>query len=466
MSYALFADKDRSLDLVTLLVEPVSELPLWCEGPLPIDCTLPGVDTDELLFKACIDLVSRLKGTRPTSNDLLAQRVRGPTKDSLEIERAMENYRKSCFVLKSNVLKTPVELSRSSRCKDSLKDDQTGGLRMSADGSTIAPSSNETAQEASPELTQSETSSAVSDLALSFASSDNKSASFLKQLLLEKKPSLTISEPRAGDFTRVKGLENARVVVPLLSPAFLASKELVEELNIAIFRERYSLRQILFPIQIAAIPPLPTYVHLIPCEFSSVDYEWAWKIIDENLQDEISKLSQTHDLSEGELFSLKSVCDSILGALFHDVTLEFNPAVNRVLLNIRETEEDWKRIQRALYEQQGLEAWKKAFGLEINKQEGGFIEKAEERFTFSVEGREPNKEKMVQFDEDGRSEDKAMDLNEVATDERLGIAKDDSDDNSTHVKSNPYSSESKPNTSGDSQSNAQTSMESSVCSLI
>ena len=62
MSYALFADNDRSLDFVTLLVEPVSELPLWCEGPLPIDCTLPGVDTDELLFKACIDLVSRLKG--------------------------------------------------------------------------------------------------------------------------------------------------------------------------------------------------------------------------------------------------------------------------------------------------------------------------------------------------------------------------------------------------------------------
>ena len=375
-------------------------------------------------------------------------------------------------MLKSNVLKTPVELSRSSRCKDSLKDDQTDGLRRSADGSTTASSSNETVQEASPELTHSETSSAVSDLALSFASSDNKSASILKQLLLEKKPSLTISEPRSGDFTRVKALDNARVVVPLLSPAFLASKELVEELNIAIYRNRNSSRQILFPIQIAAIPPLPTYVHLIPCEFSSVDYEWAWKIIDENLQDEISKLSKTHDLSEGELFSLKSACDSILGALFHD-EVEFNPAergllnpVNRVLLNIRETEEDWKRIQRALYEQQGLEAWKKAFWIEINKQEGGFIEKAVERFTFSVEGREPNKEKIVQFDEDGRSEDKAMDLNEVATDERLGIAKDDSDDNSTQVKSNPFSSESKPNTSGDSQSSAQTSMESSVCSLI
>jgi len=48
-----------------------------------------------------------------------------------------------------------------------------------------------------------------------------------------------------------------------------------------------------------------------------------------------------------------------------------------------------------------------------------------------------------------------MDLNEVATDERLGIAKDDSDDNSTQVKNYPYSSESKPNTSGDSQSSAQ-----------
>ena len=62
LSYALFVDKDRSLDLVTLLVEPVIELPLWCEGPLPIDCTLPGVDTDELLFKVCSDLLSRLKG--------------------------------------------------------------------------------------------------------------------------------------------------------------------------------------------------------------------------------------------------------------------------------------------------------------------------------------------------------------------------------------------------------------------
>lgn len=410
-------------------------------------------------------------GTRPTADDLLAPRVGGPTKDSPEIERAMENYRKTCFVLKSAVLKTPVELSRSSRHKDSLKDDQSDGLRMSADGS------DETAQEASPELTHSETSSAVCDLALNFASSNNKSASILKQLLLEKKPSLTISEPRSGDFTRVKALDNARVVVPLLSPAFLASKELVEELNIAIYRNRNSSRQILFPIQIAAIPPLPTYVHLIPCEFSSVDYEWAREIVDENLQDEISKLSQTHDLNEGELFSLKSACNSILGALFHDVALEFNPAergllnpVNRVLLNIRETEEDWKRIQRALYEQQGFEAWKKVFGIEINKQEGGFIEKAEERSTFSVEGREPNKEKIVQFDEDGLNEDKAMDLNEVATDEKLGIAKDDSGDNSTQVKSNTYSSESKPNTSGDSQSSAQnkgpTSMESSVCFLI
>lgn len=384
-------------------------------------------------------------------------------------------------MLKSNVLKTPVELSRSSRNKDSLKDDQTDGLPMSIDGTTVASSSTETAQKASPELTHSETSSAVYDLALSFASSDNKSASILKQLLLEKRPSLTISEPRSGDFSRVKALDSARVFVPLLSPAFLAYKELVEELNIALHRNRNSSRQILFPIQIAAIPPVPTYVHLIPCEFSSVDYEWAWEIVNENLQDEIFKLSQTHDLNEGELFSLKSACSSILGGLFEASALEFNPAergllnpVNRVLLNIRETEEDWNRIQHALYEQQGFETWKNAFGIEIKQKDDsklpGFIEQAEERPTFSVEGREPNREERVQFDYDGRSEDKTMDLNEVATNKKLGIATEESEDNSNGVKSNPHSSEIKPKTSGDIQSSTQntrpTSKESSACSLI
>lgn len=54
-------DKDRSMDLVSLLVEPVSELPQWCERPLPVDCFSSQVDTDQVLLTVCTDLVNRLK---------------------------------------------------------------------------------------------------------------------------------------------------------------------------------------------------------------------------------------------------------------------------------------------------------------------------------------------------------------------------------------------------------------------
>ena len=62
LSYALFVDKHRSMDLVSLLVEPVNELPQWCRGPLPVNCTSSEVDMDQVLSTVCVDLVNRLKG--------------------------------------------------------------------------------------------------------------------------------------------------------------------------------------------------------------------------------------------------------------------------------------------------------------------------------------------------------------------------------------------------------------------
>ena len=59
LSHALFMDKNRSMDLVSLLVEPVQELPLWCQQPHPVDCVSSHVDTDQVLSSACADLVDR-----------------------------------------------------------------------------------------------------------------------------------------------------------------------------------------------------------------------------------------------------------------------------------------------------------------------------------------------------------------------------------------------------------------------
>ncbi|XP_068703080.1 uncharacterized protein [Montipora foliosa] len=434
LAYALFIDKDRCLDLVSLMVEPVNELPFWCEGPLPVDCTSPGVDTDQLLSKVCVDLVNRLKSTSPTADDVLTECVYGLRKDSLPLESAMENYRKSRFVLRSNILKTSVDLSCYSRDKKSLRVGRTDGLDMSVDGH-LAKNPPESVRADLKQSTSKEIpsdDSFVCDLALSFASSDTTFAVILKQLLLEKIPSLKISEPVSGDFSRVQSLDNAHLVVPLLSSAFLASKELVEELNIAIHRNRNSSRQILFPIQISAIPPKPTYVHLIPCEFSSVDYDWANKVVDENLQDEVFQICETYSMDAGGVFCLKTAANVIVEQLLRDRDLELYP-VNRVLLNVRETEENWKRIQKVLYEQQGLEAWKRAFAIEIKKQKGDLKSpeitlQDEEKFFVGVEGSEPRTERRKRFEDDGPTGDKEGELNAAKTDNKDEKIDGESDD--------------------------------------
>lgn len=71
LSHALFVDKDRCMDIVSLLVEPVQQLPLWCQQPLPVDCASLHVDTDVVVSSVCADLVKRLNGKRHLSTQLI-----------------------------------------------------------------------------------------------------------------------------------------------------------------------------------------------------------------------------------------------------------------------------------------------------------------------------------------------------------------------------------------------------------
>ena len=272
----------------------------------------------------------------------------------------MDNYRKSCFVLRSGVLKTPVDFS-SSRDKESLRASHASDVVISVDGHHVGVDSE------SSQVTSS--GAATCDLALSYAEGDKRAAVILKQLLLEKVPSLKISEPMAGDFSRVQSLDVARVIVPLLSPAFLASSELLEELNIAIFRNRSASRRILFPVQIMTYPPKLSYVHLIPCEFSNSDYKWAHKIVDRNLQGKVSLLAQRNLMDVHEAFCLKNAATVICERLLEENKPVLNP-VNRVLLNVHVIEEEWKQVKMALQQEEGLASWKRTFGIEINSTKG------------------------------------------------------------------------------------------------
>lgn len=352
------------------------------------------------------------------------------TKSSLTLESAMDNYRKTCFVLRSNVLETPVDLG-SNNDKESLRVSHASDVVMSVDGHHVGvnvESTQMTSSESTPSQVTSSSIGSACDIALSFADSDKKSAIILKQLLLEKMPSLKISEPMAGDFSRVQSLDLARLIVPLLSPAFLASSELVEELNIAVFRNRGSSRRILFPIQISAIPPKPAYMHLIPCEFSSSDYRWASKIVDRNLNDEVFRRSIGMDVDE--VFCLKAAADVISQRLSDESTSKQDlDLVNRVLLNVHETEECWRKVRQALYEEEGLEAWKRAFGIEIKsleddskpsriiqQDEGALDDDTAEPVSRDMESEPSKVQKSVRFEGEGTDDGVELDLNVISDD--------------------------------------------------
>ena len=84
-----------------------------------------------------------------------------------------------------------------------------------------------------------------------------------------------IKETAATESERLALMESARKVVVFLSASYLESLEQIEELHTVILRQKYrSGTQVFFPITIHNLPQLPTYIHLIPCEFHLFDPLW------------------------------------------------------------------------------------------------------------------------------------------------------------------------------------------------
>lgn len=360
-------------------------------------------------------------------------------------------------MLRSGVLKSPVELTSCSE-KQTLRASHASDVIMSVDGHHMGgdpeSSRSTSSSPASSQVTSS--GSAACDVALSFAEGDRKAAVILKQLLLEKAPSLKISEPMTGDFSRVQSLDVARVIVPLLSPAFLASRELVEELNIAIFRNRSSSRRILFPVQVAALPPKPSYVHLIPCEFSNSDYKWACEIVDRNLQDEASRIAESKVMDVDEAFCLKTAASMISQRLLEEGKPDVNLA-NRVLLNVHEIEEDWEQVKNALCREEGLVTWKRTFGIEIISQEGDLkpelIIQRDETGPASGDQTESKGVELHLEDIRNNEQDLAVDAdNQVNSLKGVRFQEDSSKEQETTVSTSDSASDQAPHRSNESKS--------------
>lgn len=200
-------------------------------------------------------------------------------------------------------------------------------------------------------------------VALSFAKEDVKAALALKELLIEGCPSLQISEPRINDTSRLKALDAAEVIIIMLSPAYLNSSELVEELNIALYRHRMGSRQVIYPIELAPLPSKPTYVRLLPCDFSAMDFAWQLRVS----RDKMTSIPQVDHLAKGNDIDT-SVASCLLDASIMILKRlkdpDNYPGHREVIVNSIEVQKTWNEIRQDLSKEKGFTYLKLAFDVE------------------------------------------------------------------------------------------------------
>ena len=285
-----------------------------------------------------------------TPDDALEDRLKEVKHKKVTIEDVTVQYRKFCFVSRTKVLKSPVTYSTREESEERVGH---------AQDMTHETTNGHQVSEQSPAVTSQ---SGECDLALSYAAQDSNLAVLLRRLLLEKLPHLKISEPQLNVTSRLVTLDVARLIVPLLSPAFLASKELMEELNIAVFRNRSASRQVIFPIHVAELPLKPSYIHLIPCEVSALDLSWAWKVMDQDSREEVERMAEEQDISNDVSFCLKSSVVAIVQRLTNGAHSDIP---NQVLLNFDEVQNSWNEVLLRLEEEDVPESLKRAFGVPV-----------------------------------------------------------------------------------------------------
>lgn len=204
-------------------------------------------------------------------------------------------------------------------------------------------------------------------VALSFAEEDIKAALAMKELLIEGCPTLQISEPRTNATSRLKALDAAEVIIIMLSPAYMNSTELVEELNIALYRHRMTAHQVVYPIQLAPLPTKPTYIHMLPCDFSAMDFPWKLKVYG-NLMD-ISKmehLAQANDIDASVASCMLDASELILKRLTDP---GYYTEHTQVLVNNLEVQKVWNEIRERLSKEKGYHHLKLSFGVELTNEE-------------------------------------------------------------------------------------------------
>jgi len=112
------------------------------------------------------------------------------------------------------------------------------------------------------------------DIVLSYHKADADFAKTLGDCLKTNIPNINISLPSDDKKMRLKEFDEAKIIVPLLSNAYVTCNELIEEFQIALCRHRFEKELILFPIIVEELPLFPVYPQIMLCFFSMEDSYW------------------------------------------------------------------------------------------------------------------------------------------------------------------------------------------------
>ena len=127
----------------------------------------------------------------------------------------------------------------------------------------------------SPNELSDDTSQSSIDITLSYHQDDNQSAQYLLKQLQYLLPNANLSLPEEFSKERNAVLDESRIIVPLLSVAYIKTAECLEELNIALCKQRFSSSLVFFPIYLKALPSTPAYLRLLWSLFSCTDKVWT-----------------------------------------------------------------------------------------------------------------------------------------------------------------------------------------------
>ncbi|XP_065058675.1 uncharacterized protein LOC135686383 isoform X2 [Rhopilema esculentum] len=225
LASALHSDPAYSTKLIPILVEPVERLPVWCSNYTPIDCK-------NMSDRALMEIIQKLH---------LFEKL-----DLLE-DRRMSSVE---------------QITSDWRIEHTLR-----GLQF-FDGLDTRDVFDFTGSE----LWRTGQSNST-DIMLCYHDLDASHGEFLAERLQHYLPGVNLSIPEKSK-VRHNLLDDATLIVPLMSGCFVKSAELSEELNTALCRQRFSNRLVLFPIGLEPLPLTPAYSRLIWSVVSCNDRIW------------------------------------------------------------------------------------------------------------------------------------------------------------------------------------------------